>query len=134
MLGELIGEVSGKDTGRRVLAAADGHAVVEVSFEGTSGYYGVSVSGFGTYETELRADGTLFGDGQGVDMTADGQTVTWHGSGLGHFTDGGVVQYRGAIFFSTIAPQLEKLNGVVGVFEFDVAPDGTSTGRIYEWK
>ncbi|WP_031063946.1 hypothetical protein [Streptomyces sp. NRRL WC-3742] len=134
MLGELIGEVSGKDTGRRVLAAADGHAVLEVSFEGTGGYYGVTVSGFGTYETELRADGTVFGDGQGVDMTADGQTVTWHGSGLGHLTDGGVVQYRGAIFFSTTAPQLEKLNGVVGVFEFDAAPDGTSTGRIYEWK
>ncbi|GAB7181546.1 hypothetical protein ATKI12_1377 [Kitasatospora sp. Ki12] len=134
MLGELIGEVNGKDTGRRVIAAGDGHAVVEVSFAGTATYFGVEVSGFGTYETELRADGTLFGEGQGVDMTADGQTVTWHGSGIGHFAEGGVVKYRGAIFFSTAAPQLERLNSAVGLFEFDTAPDGTSTGKLYEWK
>ncbi|MFJ8628247.1 hypothetical protein ACIRD3_36165 [Kitasatospora sp. NPDC093550] len=134
MLGELIGDTQGQDTGRRVLSAGDGHVVVEVSFQGSGSYYGTAVSGFGTYEAEMRADGTLYGEGQGIDMTADGQSVTWHGSGVGHMTESGGSSFRGALFFTTSSPQLERLNGVVGVFEFDTTADGKSTGKIYEWK
>ncbi|MQS12839.1 hypothetical protein F7Q99_11175 [Streptomyces kaniharaensis] len=134
MLGELIGDTQSQDTGRRVLAAGDGHVTVEVSFQGTGSYYGTQVNGFGTYEAEMRADGTLYGEGQGVDMTADGQTVTWHGSGVGHMTENGGTSFRGALFFSTTSPQLERLNGTVGIFEFDTDAGGKSTGKLYEWK
>ncbi|MEU9041962.1 MULTISPECIES: hypothetical protein [unclassified Kitasatospora] len=134
MLGELIGEIQGEETGRRVLSVGDGHPIVEVSIRGTASYYGTAVNTIGTYESELRADGSLFGEGQGVDMTADGQGVSWHGSGIGHFTEAGSTEFRGAIFFSTVAPQLERLNAVVGLFEFDTDAGGKITGRIYEWK
>ncbi|MFE6865934.1 hypothetical protein ACFVFS_05215 [Kitasatospora sp. NPDC057692] len=134
MLGDLIGETQGQDTGRRVLDAGDGHVVVEVSFEGSGSYYGTAVTGFGTYESELRADGTLRGEGQGVDMTADGQGVVWHGTGIGHFTEGGGTSWRGALFFHTASPRLDRLNHVVGLFEYEVTPDGKSTGTFHEWK
>ncbi|MEV0530422.1 hypothetical protein [Kitasatospora sp. NPDC050463] len=134
MLGDLIGEVQGQDTGRRVLAAEAGHVVVEVSFEGTGTYYGIAVSGFGTYDSELRPDGTLLGEGQGVDMTADGQTITWQGRGIGHFTEGGGTSWRGSLLYSSASAQFERLNGVVGLFEYEVTPDGKSTGKFYEWK
>ncbi|MEE1822138.1 hypothetical protein PUR61_08015 [Streptomyces sp. BE20] len=134
MLGDPIGETKGQDIGRRVLAAEEGHVVVEVSFEGSGDYYGTPVKGFGTYESELRADGTLRGEGQGVDMTSDGQTISWHGIGIGHFTEGGGTSWRGSLFFSTASPQFERLNGIVGLFEYEVAPDGKSTGTYHEWK
>ncbi|MEV6973912.1 hypothetical protein [Kitasatospora sp. NPDC093806] len=134
MLGDLLGETQGHDTGRRVLAAEDGHVVVEVSFEGTGNYYGTAVTGFGTYDSELGADGLLHGEGQGVDMTADGQTVTWHGIGLGHFTEGGGTSWRGSLFFSTSSAVFDRLNHVVGLFEYEVSADGKSTGKFYEWK
>ncbi|MGW4893704.1 hypothetical protein ACWEQL_15780 [Kitasatospora sp. NPDC004240] len=134
MLGDLIGELQAQDTVRRVIATADGHPVVEVSFEGTGTTYGIPVTEWGTYESELRADGTLYGEGQGVDMTSDGQTFSWHGSGIGHFTENGGTSFRGSLFFSTASPRFEKLNGVVGVFEFEVDAGGKSTGKVYEWK
>ncbi|MFF2074832.1 hypothetical protein ACFVXG_08740 [Kitasatospora sp. NPDC058162] len=134
MLGELIGEFQGEDSGRRVIGGADGHPIVEVSFRGTGSYYGITVNTLGTYESEVRSDGSLYGEGQGVDMTADGQGVTWHGSGVGHFTADGGTSFRGALFFSTVSPDLERLNGVVGLFEYETDAAGKSTGRFYEWK
>ncbi|MEV7020833.1 hypothetical protein [Kitasatospora sp. NPDC093558] len=134
MLGDLIGETQGQDTGRRVIAAGDGHVTVEVSFQGSGSYFGVAVNTIGTYESELRPDGSLYGEGQGVDMTADGQSVTWHGSGVGHFTADGGTSFRGALFFFTTSPQLERLNGVAGVFEYETDASGKSTGKLYEWK
>ncbi|WP_030235098.1 hypothetical protein [Streptomyces sp. NRRL S-350] len=134
MLGELIGEIQGEETGRRVLATGDGHPIVEVSIRGTASYYGTTVSSIATYESEQRADGSLYGEGQGVDMTADGQGVGWHGSGIGHFTESGGTSFRGALFFSTTSPQLERLNGVVGLFEFETDPAGKMTGTLHEWK
>ncbi|MEU6232514.1 hypothetical protein [Kitasatospora sp. NPDC047058] len=134
MLGDHIGDTEGQETGRRVLDAGDGHVTVEVSFRGSGSYFGIEVQGIGTYESELRPDGSLYGEGQGVDMTADGQSVTWHGAGVGHFTENGGTSFRGSLFFSTTAPQLERLNGVAGLFEFDTDAEGKSTGKLYEWK
>ncbi|GAA2788732.1 hypothetical protein RMN57_22220 [Kitasatospora sp. CM 4170] len=134
MLGDLIGEFQGQDTGRRVISTGDGHVLVEVSFAGTGTYYGTAVNGFGTYESELRPDGTLRGEGQGVDMSADGGTLSWQGVGIGHFTEGGGTSWRGSLFFSSASPQFERLNDVVGLFEYEVSPDGKSTGKYYEWK
>jgi len=37
---------------------------------------GVAFSGLGTYTSVIHADGSLHGDGQGIEMTAEGQSVT----------------------------------------------------------
>ncbi|NUR26543.1 MAG: hypothetical protein HOV83_11975 [Catenulispora sp.] len=134
MLGELIGELQGQTTGTRVVEVADGAPVVEVSFQGTGTFLDTATTELGTYTALARPDGTLFGDGQGMSTTADGDVVSWHGSGLGRMTGPGATSFRGAIFYSTASTRFAELNGVVGVFEFDTDESGKCVGTIYEWK
>jgi hypothetical protein len=88
----------------------------------------------GTYQATMRPDGTLYGEGQGVVMTSDGGAATWKGSGLGKFGSGGAVSYRGAFYYQTTAPNLQRLNEVAAVFEYEVDGDGNTIGRLWEWK
>ncbi|MFB7513267.1 hypothetical protein [Streptomyces sp. NPDC056144] len=134
MLGDLIGEELGETTGIRVLSAEGGHAVLEASFQAAGTLLGVEVKDMGTYESATRPDGTLFGEGQGVLMAKDGETVTWHGSGVGRFDETGAIDWRGAIFFETASTRFARLTGIAGVFEFHVEESGKATARIYEWK
>ncbi|MFJ5551734.1 hypothetical protein [Streptomyces sp. NPDC093225] len=134
MLGELIGEEIGEVTGVRVLSAEGGHAVLESSYRASGTLLGASVSDLGTYHSANRADGTLFGEGEGVAMTADGDTLTWHGSGVGHLTGSGGVSWRGALFYETTGDRFAQLNGIAAVFEFETDPDGKISAKVYEWK
>ncbi len=83
MLGEQIYEARGKRTGRRVLSA-DGGFKVEVSFEGSGKLLGVDANEIGTYWSESRADGSLYGEGQGVVLAQaqprHGKARAWEGS------------------------------------------------------
>jgi hypothetical protein len=134
MLGDLLGELRGKRVLRRVLPAEGGGLKVEVTFEDSGRMVGVDVNHSGTYVSVQRADGTLFGSGQGFMVTKDGGTATWKGHGLGKF-DGGSVKYRGAIYYQSTSPQLARLNNVVGVFEFDADEStGKTHSRAWEWK
>src|SRR5213083_2675116 len=81
MLGEMIGETRGKRIVRRVLSSDP--VKVEVSFEDTGKMLGIGVNGFGTYRSEVRPDGTIYGEGEGAYTTADGELLAWKGSGLG---------------------------------------------------
>ena len=77
-------EARGKRTGRRVLSV-DGGFKVEVSFECTGKLLGVDANEIGTYWSESRADGSLYGEGQGVALAQDGTSATWKGAGVGKF-------------------------------------------------
>ncbi|MEU4103357.1 hypothetical protein ACFY8X_08650 [Streptomyces tanashiensis] len=134
MLGEQLGTISGEMTGLRVLSADGGHAVTESSFTATGTLLGEAVKDMGTYESALRPDGTLYGEGQGITMTQAGATVTWHGTGVGHFNESGGVNWRGAIFYETAAAAFARLNGTAAVFEFDTEEGGKVSGTIFEWK
>ena len=133
MLGEMIGEARGKRTGRRVLSVAGGFTV-EVSFESTGKLLGIDIMEVGTYWSESRPDGTLYGEGQGVIIGADGNNATWRGQGVGKFVGGGAVSYRGAVYYSTSSPKLARLNDVAAVFEFDVDAEGNTYSKLWEWK
>ncbi|WP_426363654.1 hypothetical protein [Streptomyces sp. E-08] len=134
MLGEHLGTISGETTGLRVLSAEGGHAVTETSFMATGTLIGVAIKDMGTYEAVLRADGTLYGEGQGVSMTQAGESITWHGTGVGRFDDSGGVNWRGAIFYESAAAQFARINGIAAVFEFDTDESGKVSGSITEWK
>ena len=133
MLGDKIGEETGKVTGQRVLAT-DGPPMVETSFQASGSLYGVSHMTIGTYQATMRPDGTLYGEGQGVVMASDGGAATWKGSGLGKIGVGSAVSYRGAIYYQTAAPNLLRLNEVAAVFEYEVDGDGNTIGRVWEWE
>lgn len=132
MLGNLISDTTGKRVLRRVLSGDP--LKVEVSFEETGTTLGIPITGFGTYSSIARADGTIYGEGEGVLTTADGELVTWKGSGLGKFGPAGSVSYRGILYYRTASQKLAALNTVGGVFEYDVDPEGKSRTRSWEWK
>lgn len=132
MLGEQIGETKGRRVLRRVLSTNP--LTVEVSFEDSGAMLGVESAGFGTYTSAVQPDGTLHGDGQGVTMTRDGDTITWTGKGHGNFGVGGAISYRGMLFFRTASQKLARLNNACGAFEYDVDPSGNTVSKIWEWK
>ena len=77
MLGEQIGETTGRRLVRRVLSVEP--ATAEVTFEDSGHMLGVPTTGIGTYTSVVRADGSIFGQGQGISTTSDGEGVTWTG-------------------------------------------------------
>jgi hypothetical protein len=95
---------------------------------------GIEGGNIGTYSSKPRADGTLCGEGHGVLVTQDGDTVTWKGIATGMFTGGGAVAYRGSLSYNTASKKLAKLNSIAGVFEFEVDAEGNTHSKIWEWK
>jgi hypothetical protein len=134
MLGELISEAAGRRTARRVISGPGGGQRVEVSFEDSGKLLGFDANNIGTYWAEVRPDGTLYGEGQGINITSEGEMVSWKGSGTGVFRGGGAVGYRGAIHFFSTSPKLARLNSVAGVFEFEVDAAGNTQAKMWEWK
>ena len=134
MLGEKIGTESGKVTSRRVLANQGGGPKMETSFEAGGTLLGVATTGTGTYWSVLRPDGTLYGEGQGVVMGNKGELATWVGQGVGTIKKGGAVSYRGAIYYQSSSAKWKRLNGVAGVFEYEVDGQGNTGSQLWEWK
>lgn len=134
MLGEQLAEEVGEITGTRVLPSV-GPPKVEVSFEAHGTLLGVHETTMGTYVAVTRPDGTLFGEGQGVVMTDNGEMASWHGQGVGRFTgQGTAVAWRGAMYYKTTSERLARLNSIAGVFEYSTDAGGKTESRVYEWK
>jgi hypothetical protein len=132
MLGELIGENAGKRIVRRVLEMNP--PTIEVSFEESGKMLGIGTTGFGTYTSVVRADGSLYGEGQGGFSTAEGEMAVWKGSGQGKIGPGGALSYRGILYFQTASQKLARLNAAPGVFEYEVDAEGKTRTKIWEWK
>jgi hypothetical protein len=132
MLGELLGEFTGKRIVRRVLSMEP--PTVEVSFEESGKMLGANVSGFGTYTSVVRPEGSIYGEGQGGVFTQDGEMIVWKGSGVGKFKDRGAVSYRGVIYYRTASQKLARLNNMAAVFEYEVDPEGKTATKMWEWK
>jgi hypothetical protein len=132
MLGDLISETKGKRLVRRVLSVEPPTA--EVSFEDSGHILGVPATGIGSYTSIVRLDGSIHGEGQGLNTTQDGESLTWTGTGVGKFGPGGSVSYRGMLFFRTASQKLARLNGACGAFEYEVDASGGTTSKVWEWK
>lgn len=137
MLGDALGTLKGKLTGRRVLPAEGSSPHVETSFEIAGNLAGADVMVIGTYHSVVRSDGLLQGEcpRQGVVMTSTGETGTWSGTGLGRFTGkGSAVSFRGVVYFQSNAPKLARLTQVAALFEWEVDQNGDAEARYFEWK
>lgn len=139
VLGELIEEESGKITGQRVLDVEG--PKMETSFKMNGKFGGIEGSDIGTYCTVMREGsepGVMYGEGQGVITTKDGQGMaTWTGQGIGRFTAPGKISFRGSVFYrtnSTGGGKISFLNNVVGVFEYEMDEQGNSSTKVWEWK
>ena len=134
MLGEQIGEEQGQIRGQRVLPSDGSGPKVEVSFRAQGKLLGLDITDLGTYWSSVQANGTLYGEGQGVIMTTQGDVVQWTGTGRGRFTEQGGVSFRGAVYYQTTSEKLGRLNGIAAVYEHDTSPDDSVVTRYWEWK
>ena len=131
MLGEQIAEGRGKRTGRRIIAT-DPQLKVEASVEETATFLGVEGLSIITYTASTKPDGSLFGEGGGIFASPQGETVTWKGIGVGRFGERGSIHYCGSLSFTTASPKLAKLNGISGVFQWDIDAQGNTHSKIWE--
>ena len=82
MLGDQIGEETGKVLARRVLPG-EGRPKVEVSTQTTGKLLGIDTRSMVTYTATVRSDGSLYGEGQGIVMGKNGEAATLRGAGPG---------------------------------------------------
>lgn len=137
MLGEKLGELHGKITGQRILPAEGGGPRVETTLEISGTLLETDITLMGTYWSTVRADGSLYGEcpWQGVFMTKNGEVGTWAGSGVGRFTgDGTGVSFRGPLYFQINSQQLNRLNQVCAMYEWEVDGNGNADLALWEWK
>ena len=82
MLGEKVGEETGKVSARRVIAT-EGNPKLEVSFQSTGKLLGVEHRNMCTYVATLTGDGITHGEGQGIATGRNGEVAKWQGQGWG---------------------------------------------------
>ena len=132
MIGEQLGETKGKRLVRRVTSVDP--TTVEVTFEDSGHMLGVATMGLGTYTSVVGLDGSLFGEGQGVNMTQEGEAISWKAMGFGKFGAEGATSYRGMLFFKTASQKLARLNNACAAFEYEVDGSGNTVSKFWEWK
>src|SRR6266581_6142353 len=99
MQGELVLEARGKTTGLRVIPAEGQGLKVESSFQERGKILGQDYNMIGTYLSFVRPDGFLYGEGQGILTTDQGDTATFVGQGIGK-RRGSAVSWRAALLLS----------------------------------
>jgi len=133
MLGEIIGELKATTT-NKALPSDGALPIFETSAEGAGTLAGADVQFLATYSSEMRADGTLYGEcPAGIIMTADG-VATFKATGIGTFTADGGATFRGAAYFQATAPSLASLNGICTVYDWEVDAEGNATWTLWEKK
>jgi hypothetical protein len=131
MLGAQIEEGRGKRTGRRVIST-DPVFAVEATVEEAARFLGVEGLSIITYRAHPKPDGSLEGEGGGVFSSPQGEMVTWKGIGVGRFGEGGSIQYCGSLSFTTTSQKLAALNGISGVFQWEIDAQGNTHSKIWE--
>jgi hypothetical protein len=134
MLGDTLGNVTGKIVLQRALPSPAGAARTETTQRGSGTLLGVAYHEMSTYESEIRPDGTIFGSGQGIYMGAGGEVATWTGQGVGTFSKNGGVSFRGAIYLYSTSAKWQRLNTVAGLFEYEVDANDNYKATLIEWK
>ena len=137
MLGEKIGESAGKVTGMRMLPGDDyRYLKMEVTIQETGRLFGMDGSNMGTYTAFERVPGQIYGEGQGIVMTADGESAIWNGHGVGRMTGEGMgMSFRFSVAYQAgSSGNLSRLNSVLVIGEHEVDADGNTKTTSWEWQ
>lgn len=108
---------------------------IEVSFIESGKIIGVEFSGVAKVTTVGGAspDGSIYGEGQAVLTTKDGETVTWKGMGVGKPKGNGMaISWRGAKAYQTSSQRLIILNRMPLVFEAEADENGVGWHKHWE--
>ena len=135
-LGDQIGEASGRVTGTRVITPLGmQQAQIEVSFQGSGTLLGQDITEVGTYVSTFRPGGVIYGEGDVLYMTSDGESAHWGGFGVGRST-GPFPAGHFAVCGSaeTESQALSRLNEIATVTEYDADQEGNYRYTIWEWR
>ncbi len=134
MLGEKVGEFTGKETSRRVIQGQNNNGPnMEITMQTTGTFYGTQFQDTGTYTATLE-NGHLNGNGIGISMSKDGDTLTWNVNGAGRFNNNGGISWRGSCYYKTNSQKHARVNGNCFIYEYEVDANGNCQGKIFEWK
>jgi hypothetical protein len=134
MIGEMIGELTGKITVQRLVRHMKGEPMLERTFEEKGKILGVEVTFLATTWGKERKQGGFFTKGIGVLMTKNGEMVKLHGSGIAVKGKGPGQSIRGVRYAQTTSKALSRLNDMALVFEIEITPDGEMHDKWWEWK
>ena len=96
---------------------------------------GQDITDIGTYWQTLKAGGVLYGEGDVLYITGDGQSAHWRGFGVGRPTGpfpAGHFAVCGS--FETESQALGRLNEIATVTEYDVDQEGNYRYTFREWR
>ena len=129
----------GRITGQRVLTVAP-QPQLEFSFMANASINnagGVEINAIntGTSVSTLNADRSFHGEGQGILRTQAGEVATWTNQVVGNLTSEGTIITRGVGFWSTPSTtgELAFMNGMITVFEVQIAMEGNLSAREWKW-
>jgi hypothetical protein len=134
MIGEMIGELTGKTIGQRLVHHWGGPMKLERTIEAKGKILGTEVTFIATTWASERPHGGMFVKGHGIIMTKNGEKAEARGSGISFPSKGGGWSVRGARYFQTSSAALKKLNDAAQLFEIEVDADGTYHDKMWEWK
>jgi hypothetical protein len=112
MIGEMIGELTGKFVGQRVIRDHKGMLKIEKTMESKGKILGMDVTFVATINNMERPQGGMYSEGNGVLMTTKGEKVILHGSGVSSGGKGPNMSIRGARYAQTTSPAFSRLNNV----------------------
>jgi hypothetical protein len=135
VLGEKIGEERGKVTGRRILPGDEDvrWVTMEITVESQTKILGQAGGDTGTYTVVERGPGQIYGKGQGIFMTQDGQAAIWNGHGVARVDDKGGIHFAASVAFQTTSEKLAKLNGILVLVEHHTDADNNASTEFFEW-
>ena len=136
MLGEKIGELTGKVIGTRVLPGDDYRYIkMEVTMQQSGQVFGTPATDIGTYTVFERVPGQIYGEGQGI-IGAGTEGAIWNGHGVGKASGPGMsMSIRFSIAFQA-GPEgtLSRLKDCLVIGEHEVDAEGNTKTQIWEWK
>ena len=137
MLGDKIGEFSGRVTGTRVLPGDDYRYVkMEISYQQSGKAFGVDATDVGTYTVFERVPGQLYGEGQGFLGSSGGEGAIWNGHGVGKMAGQGMsMSFRFSIAYQAGGSgKLSRLKDVLVIGEHEADDAGNVKTTLWEWK
>jgi len=135
MIGEMLGELSGKIVGQRVVSHyGRGPAKIERTMETKGKILGQEVTLLATFWAMDRPQGGMFSRGHGILMTKGGEKAVIRGAGISVPSKGPGWSMRGSRYVQTTSAALKRLNEVAVVFEIEITPDGMIKDKWWEWK
>lgn len=136
MLGEKLGELTGRVIGTRVLPGDDYRYVkMEISVQQSGRVCGVDVTDIGTYTIFERVPGQVYGEGRGIMHSAEGEGAIWNGHGISKMGPGMAAHIAFSMGLQAgPSGKLSRLKDVLVVGEHDVDADGNTKTTLWEWK